>query len=250
MTDLEADTRQGDNADHNTHGSRRCTNSQRIFCARLQRFQQHTVADASGNFQQARQAHGSCGANCKNAQLDEFTVGAPINEGQGNEQHVQPDHQHPVLGLVVLRVRGQPDDGAGCDADKGSQIGRSAGHQNADEQYQRNQGRPAQTQRFAQLGHFFISQSAQSVALGFEVNLHEHAKEMHESRHHRGRHNRLVGQIQEFDHQESSSTEHWRGDLTACRGSGFHSCCKVALVPHADHGRNGQRADRHGIGHR
>ena len=162
---------------------------------------------------------------------------------------MQDEHQQPVFGLIVVRVRGQTNNGARRDADKGCQIRRAAGYQNADEQKQRYQSRPAHAQGFAQLGHFFFSQPAQSVALGFKVNLHEHAKEMHEGRYCCGRHDGLVGQVQKLDHQESRSAQHRRRDLTAGRGCRFHCRRKVALVAHADHGRNGQGTHRHGIGH-
>ena len=82
------------------------------------------------------------------------------------------------------------------------------------------------------------------------MHLHEDAEKVHESWHHRSGDDGAIGKIQEFDHQERSGSQHRGGDLAAGRRSCLHRACEVALVADPDHGGNGQRADRDGVGDR
>ena len=79
------------------------------------------------------------------------------------------------------------------------------------------------------------------------MHLHEHAEEMHERGHDRRDDDRLVRQVQELDHQERRRAHDRRRDLAAGRGGGFDRAREVARIAEADHRRDRQRADRHGV---
>ena len=95
--------------------------------------------------------------------------------------------------------------------------------------------------------HLLGPKAAQPVALRLEMDLHEDAEEMHEGRHDRGKDDGRVGQVEELDHQERRGAHDRRRDLPAGRGGGFDRRREVLLVAEADHRRDGQRADRHGV---
>src|SRR3546814_1259977 len=73
---------------------------------------------------------------------------------------------------------------------------------------------------------------------------------MKEGGNQRGKDNRRVGKPQELDQEEGGGAEDRRRDLPAGGGGRFDRSRKVALVAEADHGRDGERPDRDGIGDR
>jgi hypothetical protein len=89
-----------------------------------------------------------------------------------------------------------------------------------------------------------------AVLLRLEMNLAEHAEEMHERRHDRRHDDRLIGHGEVFDHQECSRAHDRRRDLPACGGRRLHGAGKMPRVADADHCRNRKRADRDGVGDR
>jgi hypothetical protein len=94
----------------------------------------------------------------------------------------------------------------------------------------------------------FGRQPPQPGALGLEMDLHEHAEEMHQGRHDRGQDHRLIGDVQEFDHQEGGGAHDRRGDLPAGRRCRFHGRREVALIADADHRRDREGPDRDRVG--
>ena len=195
-------------------------------------------------FHQERREHEGDG---KNAELEVVVFDAA--EHHDHQHHMQDGHQGPVAHRVAMGAGAQADDGARCDAGERGQVGGAPRHQDADQQRQRDQGRPALGKAFPQLGHLFGRQAAQAIALGLEMHLHEDAEEVHRGRNRRSGDDGLVGQRQELDHQEGGGAQHRRRDLAAGGRCRLDGCREFALVADTDHGRDGQRSDRHRIGH-
>ena len=111
-------------------------------------------------------------------------------------------------------------------------------------------GRPVAADDVARDRQLGARQAAQAVLLGLEVDLAEHAEEMHERRHDRRKDDRLIGDGEILDHQERGRAHDRRRDLAAGRGRRLDGAGKVARIADADHRRNRERADRHGVGDR
>jgi hypothetical protein len=247
VADLEAHTGERDHADDDAHRGRRCAHGERVLRTGFERLHQHGRLDTAANLQRAHQDDGDHHADGKDAELDVFVK---VGEGNGHQRHVQCPHQHPVVRAVAANRGGQANDGARGDADERGQIRRAPTDKNANQQKQGDQRGPAHFHALAQLRHFFLGQTAQAVALGFEMHLHEHAEEVHEGRHDGRGDDGLVGQAQKLDHQERCGAQNRRRDLPAGGGRRLDRPGKVPLVADPDHGRNGERSDRHRIGHR
>ena len=155
-------------------------------------------------------------------------------EGEGNDRVAIGEAEHDAAG----------------DAPERREIRREVREQHHQQHGERHRGRPIAADHLARDRQLGSRQAAQAVLLGLEVDLAEHAEEMHERRHDRRKDDRLVRDREILHHQERGRAHDRRRDLSAGRGRRLDGAGEVPRIADADHRGNRQRADRDGVGDR